>query len=49
MGGPNDISEVKVFLTNMFNDKRIIDAPKLIRKLIAWLIISRRRKESEHS
>lgn len=48
MGGPNDISEVKVFLINMFNDKRIIAAPKPIRKLIAWLITSRRRKESEH-
>lgn len=48
MGGPNDISEVQVFLTNMFNDKRIIAAPKPIRKLIAWLITSRRLKESEH-
>jgi len=49
MGGPNNLSEVKVFLTNMFNDKRIIGAPKPIRKLIAWLITSRRHKEAEHN
>jgi len=24
MGGPNNLDEVEVFLTNMFNDKRII-------------------------
>jgi len=29
MGGPNNISEVKVFLNNMFNDKAIIGAPFL--------------------
>lgn len=27
MGGPNNLSEVKVFLKNMFNDHRIISAP----------------------
>lgn len=27
MGGPNNLSEVKVFLNNMFNDHRIISAP----------------------
>ncbi|MBD3808983.1 MAG: ferrochelatase [Sulfuricurvum sp.] len=49
MGGPNNLSEVKVFLTNMFNDHRIIGAPKPIRRLIAWLITSRRHKEAEHN
>lgn len=49
MGGPNDLSEVKLFLTNMFNDKRIISAPKPIRKMIAWLITSRRHKEATHN
>jgi ferrochelatase len=49
MGGPNDLSEVKVFLTNMFNDHRIINAPKPIRQLIAWLITSRRHKEAEQN
>lgn len=49
MGGPNNLSEVKVFLNNMFNDHRIISAPKPIRRLIAWLITSRRHKEAEHN
>lgn len=49
MGGPNNLSEVKTFLTNMFNDHRIINAPKPIRRLIAWLITSRRHKEAEHN
>jgi ferrochelatase len=46
MGGPNHLGEVKTFLTNMFNDKRIIPAPKPIRALIGWLITSRRHKEA---
>ena len=46
MGGPNHPGEVKTFLTNMFNDHRIIAAPKPIRSLIAWLITKRRLKES---
>lgn len=49
MGGPNNLSEVKLFLNNMFNDHRIISAPKPIRKMIAWLITSRRVKEAEHN
>lgn len=49
MGGPNNLSEVKVFLNNMFNDHRIISAPQPIRKMIAWFITSRRHKESEHN
>lgn len=49
MGGPNNLSEVKVFLNNMFNDPRIIQAPKPIRKIIAWLITSRRTKEATHN
>jgi len=47
MGGPNNIDEVKVFLTNMFNDKNIITAPKPIRKMIAWLITTTRLKEAK--
>jgi len=47
MGGPNNIDEVKVFLTNMFNDKNIISAPKPIRKMIAWLITTSRLKEAK--
>jgi ferrochelatase len=47
MGGPNNLDEVKVFLTNMFNDKNIIAAPKPIRAMIAKLITWRRTKEAQ--
>ena len=46
MGGPNNLDEVKVFLTNMFNDKYIIGAPQPIRAMIAWLITTLREKEA---
>ncbi len=49
MGGPNNLDEVKVFLTNMFNDKRIIATPKPIRSLIAKLITFRRTKEAQNN
>ncbi len=42
MGGPNNLDEVKLFLTNMFNDARIIAAPKPLRWLIAKIITTRR-------
>lgn len=47
MGGPNNLDEVKVFLTNMFNDKYIISAPQPIRAMIGFLITSLREKESK--
>ena len=47
MGGPNNLDEVEVFLNNMFNDKRIIGAPKLIRAMIAKLIVWRRKDEAK--
>ena len=47
MGGPNNIDEVEVFLNNMFNDKRIISAPKPIRMMIAKLITWQRKKEAK--
>ncbi len=49
MGGPNNLDEVEVFLTNMFNDKRIIGAPKLIRSLIAKLITYKRKDEAKEN
>ncbi|MGB3750701.1 MAG: ferrochelatase [Arcobacteraceae bacterium] len=49
MGGPNDISEVDVFLKNMFNDKYIIGAPQPIRAMIGWLIRKKRLKEAQHN
>lgn len=49
MGGPNNLDEVEVFLNNMFNDKRIIGAPKPIRMLIAKLITWRRKEEAKRN
>lgn len=47
MGGPNNLDEVEVFLNNMFNDKRIIGAPKLIRSMIAKFITYKRKDEAK--
>ena len=46
MGGPNNLSEVKLFLNNMFHDKAIIGAPFLIRKMIAYFIVKGRLAEA---
>jgi len=43
MGGPNNLDEVELFLNNMFNDKRIIGAPKPVRSLIARFITWKRK------
>jgi ferrochelatase len=44
MGGPNNLSEVPVFLTNMFNDKNIITVKSdLLRKFIATMIVLSRK------
>ncbi len=48
MGGPNNLSEVKLFLTNMFNDKHIITVKSaLLRRLIAWMITTARTKTAQ--
>jgi len=47
MGGPNNLDEVKVFLNNMFNDKRVIPAPQPIRNMIAKIIIWKRLDEAK--
>lgn len=45
MGGPNNLDEVEVFLTNMFNDKNIITVKSsLLRKFIAFMIVASRKK-----
>ena len=49
MGGPNNLDEVEVFLTNMFNDKRIIGAPKPIRSMIAKFITYKRKDEAKEN
>ncbi len=48
MGGPNNLSEVRLFLHNMFNDKRIITTKSsLLRKFIAFMIVTSRTKKAE--
>lgn len=49
MGGPNNLDEVEVFLTNMFNDKYIIGAPQPIRAMIGFLITTLRKKEAKEN
>lgn len=49
MGGPNNLSEVDVFLKNMFNDKYIIGAPQPIRAMIGWIIRKKRLKEATYN
>ncbi|MDO9265813.1 MAG: ferrochelatase [Sulfurimonas sp.] len=48
MGGPNNLEEVEVFLTNMFNDKNIITVKSsLLRSLIAKMITFSRTEKSQ--
>ncbi|QSZ42137.1 ferrochelatase [Sulfurimonas aquatica] len=49
MGGPNNLNEVEVFLTNMFNDKNIIGAPKPIRAMIAKFITFSRTEFAQNN
>jgi ferrochelatase len=49
MGGPNNLDEVKTFLANMFNDKNIIQAPTIIRKLISFMIVKSRLNEAKEN
>ncbi len=49
MGGPNNLDEVKLFLTNMFNDARIIAAPKPLRWLIAKIITTKRTEAAKEN
>ncbi len=42
LGGPDAPEAVRPFLFNLFNDPAIIAAPAVIRRVIAWLISSRR-------
>ena len=44
LGGPDQLSSVKPFLFNLFNDPAIINAPYLIRYFLAKLISSKREK-----
>lgn len=42
MGGPNNIEEVELFLRNMFSDKNILTMNQYTRKLVAYIIITKR-------
>lgn len=47
MGGARDKNELKMFLTNMFNDENILTIKSsFIRKIIAFLIVNRRLNEA---
>lgn len=48
MGGPNNLEEVEMFLTNMFNDKNILTMKSnLLRKFIATMITFTRTESSQ--
>lgn len=48
MGGPNNLEEVKLFLSNMFNDSNIITVKSsLLRRLIAFMITTSRTKTAQ--
>lgn len=48
MGGPNNLEEVEVFLTNMFNDKNIITVKSsFLRSFIAKMITFSRTEKSQ--
>ena len=45
MGGPNNIDEIEVFLNNMFSDKNILPMNSYLRKLVAYIIITKRLED----
>ena len=48
MGGPNNLNEVEVFLTNMFNDKNILTMKSdLLRKFVGGMITFTRTESSQ--
>ena len=47
LGGPDELSAVKPFLFNLFNDPAIIGAPSFIRYFLARLISSKREKTAK--
>ncbi|MCF6309374.1 MAG: ferrochelatase [Sulfurimonas sp.] len=48
MGGPNNLEEVEMFLTNMFNDKNILTMKSsLLRKFIATMITFSRTEKAQ--
>ena len=48
MGGPNNLDEVEMFLTNMFNDKNILTMKStLLRKFVAGMITFSKTESSQ--
>jgi len=48
MGGPNNLDEVEMFLTNMFNDKNILTMKSdLVRKVVGGMITFSRTESSQ--
>jgi ferrochelatase len=48
MGGPNNLGEVEMFLTNMFNDKNILTMKSdLLRKLVGGIITFSRTEKAQ--
>ncbi|MDQ7066873.1 MAG: ferrochelatase [Sulfurimonas sp.] len=48
MGGPNNLNEVEMFLTNMFNDKNILTMKSdLVRKFVGGMITFSRTESSQ--
>jgi len=46
MGGARNKDELKMFLTNMFNDKNILTVNPILRKMIAFFIVKSRLDEA---
>ena len=50
MGGANSLDDVKIFLTNMFNDPYILGIKnKFLRKFVAFMITKGRLKTAKHN
>ena len=47
LGGPDQLSSVKPFLFNLFNDPAIIGAPSLIRYFLAKILSTKREKTAQ--
>ncbi len=47
LGGPDQLSAVRPFLFNLFNDPAIIGLPSPLRQFVAWMISSRRDKTAQ--
>lgn len=50
MGGPNSLEEVETFLSNMFNDRHILNIPMgFVRRMVASFIVMKRKEEAKNN